>query len=543
MPELPKVRRGPRTAEALVLRREAHFGDRVVKCFAGRPRSLYALFAAAVASNPDGEALICGDQRLTWRDLHKHSERLAHSLARRGVSRSDRVAVLLGNRSEWIVTLFAVSRLDAIFVPLNIREQKRELTYVLKDCGAAVIIYEDELAPRVPVLSECETLLHRISIGEVAGSESFQSLLQEPDYALDPPGAQEEDVAAILYTSGTTGQPKGVMLCNLNIVHSAMHYASAMDLTQSERSLVVVPLGHVTGFIAHVAAITHCAGALILSARFKASEFIATALQEKITHTVMVPAMYKLCLLDPDLQRLRSSSWRIAAYGGAVMAPAAISELSQVLPSLSLMNLYGATETCSPATIMPAGLTAHHSASVGKPVLCGELRIMDEFGAELPAGHAGEIWIAGPMVAKGYWNNPSASKAAFTAGFWRSGDIGYMDPEGFVFLCDRKKDVINRGGYKIYPAEIENVLLEFPGMIECAVLAKPCAVLGERVHAVVSFESSAASEASLRDFCSERLADYKVPETFTFRDTPLPRNPSGKLLKRVLREELKSEPG
>lgn len=523
------------------VRWEAHFGDRVVKCFGQRPRTLYALLANAAASNPDGEALVSGGQRLTWRRLLEISERLASIFTRRGVKRGDRIAALLGNRSEWVIVLFAVARLDAIFVPLNIREQKRELTYVLNHCGAFLIVHEDDLAPRIPTLEECATLRHRISIGVVAGCECIETLLQEPQVALAAPTAQEDDVAAILYTSGTTGKPKGVILCHLNIVHSSMNFVFAMNLGPSDRSIVAVPLSHITGFVAQVTTLTYCAGTLVLLPEFKAGDFIATALREKMTHTFLVPAMYKLCLLDPTLSQLRSSPWRIAAYGGAVMPPASIADLNALLPSLHLMNCYGATETCSPATIMPIGTPARYSASVGKPVFCGEIRIMDEFGAELPPGQRGELWIAGPMVGKGYWNDPEATKAAFPGGFWRSGDIGSMDEERFIFLCDRKKDVINRGGYKIYPAEVENVLMEYPGVLECAVISKPCPVLGERVHAFVSITDQAASVAAIRDFCAQHLADYKVPESFTVRDTPLPRNPNGKLLKRALRNELAAE--
>ena len=519
-------------------RRELHFGERVVRCFIHRPRSLHDSLAEAVARNPDGEALVCDDERLTWRDLLKASARLAGGLSKCGIRPGDRVAVLLGNRSEWILTLFAVTRLGAIFVPLNIREQKPELEYALNDCGAVLIIHEAGLASRLPASNEVRALRHRISIGRTRGSETIDVLLDDRAIVHPPAPVGEEDTAVILYTSGTTGRPKGAMLCHMNIVHSALHYELTMNLSKRDRSIVAVPLSHVTGFVAHVASMVRCAGTLILMKEFKAPDFIALALRERITHTLLVPAMCNLCLLEPDFKRLRASSWRIVGYGGAAMPPATIVKMSKLLPKLTLMNCYGATETSSPATIMPKGMTSLHPESVGQPVACAELMVIDDQGSELPSGEVGEICIGGPMVVKGYWNNPTATSAAFTGAFWHSGDLGSIDADGFVYVSDRKKDLINRGGFKVYAAEVEHVLLNFPGVLECAVVSKPCPVLGERVHAFVTLQDRKTTIPLLHAFCAERLSDYKVPESFTLLDSPLPRTASGKVLKRALRDEL-----
>jgi long-chain acyl-CoA synthetase len=506
-------------------RYEAHFADRVVRCFAERPRSLYELFAAAVERNGEGEALVDGADRLTWKALQARVARVAQGLASRKIGKGDRVALLLGNRNEFVVTLFAAARLGAIAVPLNIREQKPELAYVLEHCGAQLVVHETELADRLPPSP------HRISVSE------FSSLLETAN--VQPVPVQEEDTAAILYTSGTTGRPKGAMLSHLGIVHSAMHYERGMGLTVADRSTAAVPLSHVTGLIALIATMTRCAGTLVLLPAFKAQDFLALAARERMTHTVLVPAMYNLCLLQPDFDRHDLSAWRIGGYGGAPMPLPTIARFAQKLPRLGLMNLYGATETTSPATMMPAHETARHSDSVGLAVPCGELRVMDDAGREVAPGEPGEIWIRGPMVVAGYWNDPAASAREFTGGFWHSGDLGAVDAQGFVYVFDRKKDMINRGGYKIYSAEVESVLLEHPGVAEAAVVALPCPVLGERVHAFITLRASlkVTSEA-LRAFCLERLADYKAPESFSLRSEPLPRNANGKVLKRSLREEL-----
>jgi long-chain acyl-CoA synthetase len=228
------------------------------------------------------------------------------------------------------------------------------------------------------------------------------------------------------------------------------------------------------------------------------------------------------------------SAWRIGAYGGASMPAATIAALAEKLPRLGLMNAYGATETTSPATIMPAEETARRRDSVGLPVPGAEIKVVDE-----------ELWIRGPMVVKGYWEDAEATAREITDGFWHSGDIGSIDAEGYVRVHDRKKDMINRGGYKVFSAEVESVLAEHPAVVESAVVGYACPVLGERVQAFVVTRDS-ISEKILRDFCAERLADYKVPEKFTFSEDPLPRNANGKVLKRELRgyaeQQQRSEP-
>ena len=504
---------------------EAHFGDRVVRCFAERPHSLHELFLQAIHRSGDAEALVCNDDRLTYRALEGRVGRVAQGFLERGIEPGDRVALLLGNRLEFVVALLAAARIGAIAVPLNVREQKPELAYVLDHCGPALLIHETDLEERLPPLEQ------RISIAD------FPSLYAQAS----APAVQvpEERTAAILYTSGTTGRPKGAMLSHLGIVHSAMHFERHMQLGPAERSIAAVPLSHVTGLVALIASMLRCAGTLVVLPEFKAPQFLAVAARERITHTVMVPAMYNLCLLQPDFGRHDLSAWRIGGYGGAPMPLPTIARLAESLPALCLMNAYGATETTSPATLMAAADTALHSDSVGRVVPCGEIAVMDDAGREVAPGETGELWIRGPMVVRGYWNDPAATAREFTAGFWHSGDIGSVDAQGFVRVLDRKKDMINRGGYKVYCAEVESTLLGYPGVVEAAVVAVPCSVLGERVHAFVTVKEQVKQEI-LQSYCAAHLSDYKVPETFTLRTDPLPRNANGKVLKRQLRELLMS---
>jgi long-chain acyl-CoA synthetase len=520
------------------IRHEAHYGDRVVACFAERPRSLYALLEQAVQRQPDGDALVCGEQRLTWRGLAQQCARLAGGLAARGVRHGDRVALLLGNRIEFVIALFAAARLGAISVPLSTREQTPGLAYMLSHCAAVALLHEAQLAAVLPAASEVPALRTRVVLGgSCEGSEPFEALLCD-GAAPDVAQVAEEETAAILYTSGTTGRPKGAMLTHLGIVHSSLHFQLAMGLGPADCSVAAVPLSHVTGLVALITTMVASAGKLVLMPSFKAAEFLPLASRERMTHALMVPAMYNLCLLQPDFDRHDLTRWRIGAYGGAPMPLATITSLAEKLPALTLMNCYGATETTSPATLMPPGQTAAHLDTVGAPLACAEIRVMDDDGREVAPGSIGEIWIKGPMVVRGYWENPQASADNFTGGFWHSGDIGSVDAQGYVRVVDRKKDMINRGGYKIYTIEVENALYAHPAVQECAVVGRPCPVLGERVHAFVALREAGVTPEDLAAFLRPLLSDYKVPEGYTLSTTPLPRNSNGKLLKRAMRDQL-----
>ena len=518
-------------------RLESHYGDRVVRCFAERARSLYQLLTTACNAAPGREALVCGAQRLTWAELQEQTVRLAAGMARHGIGAGDRVAMLIGNRTEFVSTLFAIARLGAISVPISIREQTPGLAYMINHCGAAMLLHEADVADRLPAAADIPSVRTRVSFGRCDGSLDYATLMTG-SAASAVAVVQEEDVAVIMYTSGTTGNPKGATLTHLGIAHSVLHYQIAMGLSQRDASIAAVPLSHVTGLVALVATMAQCAGKLVIMPAFKAAEFLLLAARERMTHSLMVPAMYKLCLLQDDFDRHDLSTWRVGAYGGAPMPVATIDTLAQKLPSLVLMNCYGSTETTSPSTLMPQGETAAHRDTVGRALACAEIAVFDDDGREVPYGSLGEIWIRGPMVVKDYWDNPAATAANFTGGFWHSGDIGSIDELGYVKVVDRKKDMINRGGYKIYTIEVENALYAHPSVLECAVVAKPCPVLGERVHAFVVLRDGGATAQDLTLHCAQRLSDYKVPESFTLSNTPLPRNANGKLVKRALRDQV-----
>ncbi|MBC6715911.1 acyl--CoA ligase [Aurantimonas sp. DM33-3] len=532
--------------EAPALRQELHFGDRTLSAFADRPGDLDAMLAAAAAANPHGDAVICGSVRISHAHLRVIADQVAALLAAEGMSRGDRVGLLVGNRWEFVAALVGAVRAGIVVVPLSTRASPPELAYILDDCGAALTICEAELADRLPEGARRLAMGAGPNATADARDPFAEILAADPQLpAADAPSVPlaEEDLAVILYTSGTTGNPKGAMLTHLNIVHSCLVYRHCMRLSATDRTIVAVPASHVTGLIANVFALLGVGGAVVMMHRFEADAFLALATAERMTFTMMVPAMYNLCLLRADFTRHDLSHWRVGSFGGAPMPVATIERVAQLLPNLDLVQAYGATETTSPATIMPAGRQIARPASVGAPVPGADIRIMDSEGHEVPRGQSGEVWIGGPMVVPGYWNLPEKTAESFVDGAWRSGDVGRLDEAGYLFIHDRLKDMINRGGYKVFSAEVENVLAFHPGVAEVAVVPYPDPVLGEKVQAFVHRRDADIDETVLAAFCRERLADYKVPDRFVFTADPLPRNANGKLMKAPLREQARTDAG
>lgn len=519
---------------------ETRYDGREVRCYAERPADLATLLRDLVARFPERDAVVAGDERLSFAELDGRVARIAGGLAGLGVGAGDRVALLLDNGWEFVASLLACNRLGAICVPIGIRQRQAELEFLLTDSGATVLIHEAALAENVPAADAVPDLRHRFSVGGPAeGARPFEELLSgDPRDA----GAEigEEDVAVILYTSGTTGRPKGAMLTHFGIVQSSLAFSRCLSFTEAERALAAIPLSHVSGLVGIFYSTLIAGGALVaMRSGYRVPELLETAARERITYTILVPALYTLAVMQPDLAVHDLSAWRIGCFGGAPMPEATIAKLDDLLPNLVLVNAYGATETTSPTTIMPPGLNTSHPDSVGQVVPCGRVEIRGADGSVLPSGETGELWISGPMVVPGYWNRPEANAEAFIDGAWRSGDIGTVDADGFVKVFDRLKDMINRAGYKVFSAEVENVLNHHPEIVEAAVVGRPDPVLGERVHAFIRpIEGSALDAEAVQAFCAERMSDYKVPETVTVTADPLPRNANGKLQKPALRAQL-----
>ena len=530
----------------VALRQERHFGDRLLRCYAERPRHLPQMLQAAHARAPQAAALVDGARRWNWTALRGDSARLAHALARLGVAAGDRVALLLGNRAEFVIATHAVLRLGAVLVPLSTREAAPGVAFALNQCRATALLADATLATLVPERLADGQALQRIWLGDDTqpgtppdGWLSWHDLMAiKDDSPFGDASPAEDEAAVILYTSGTTGRPKGAVLTHLNLLHSVLHYRHALGLKHDDRALLAVPASHVTGLVAIVLAMAGVGGTVVVLRAFKAADCLALIDREKVSYTLMVPAMYALCLLEPTLAAVDLSGWRLAGFGGAPMPPTTIEGLRQHCAGMRLFNAYGATETSSPATLTPPGAAPLDAVGVALP--CADVRVVDDDGHDLPAGQSGEIWIAGPMVVPRYWDNPQATSDGFVAGYWKSGDIGTLDADGYLRVHDRKKDMINRGGYKVFSVEVENCLLSHPAVQEAATVGVPCPVLGERIHAFVyapDIASKAQLQVELVARCRQQLADYKTPDAWTWLAEPLPRNPNGKVLKRALREQ------
>ncbi len=520
--------------------KEEHFG-RSLWVYEERPRNISEFINHNVKLFPEKEALVCNNTMLTYKEFQEKVNILSYQLSSSwGVKKGDRVAVLFDNSIEFCVSIFAICQLGAIAVTLNTRLKPAELEFMLIDSNAKILLMSSDYWNNIEKILDKLVAMEQVFIsGEIPLSDkvlSYEDLFGIRDYHVVKADIEEEDVAFIVYTSGTTGKPKGAMVTHLNVIHSCINYQRVMELSSNDRTLVAVPLFHITGMVAQLLLFVFIGGTITIMRDYKTQKFIQLMSQSRATHTIVVPTIYILMLMNEEIDDFDLSSWRVAAYGGAPISSETVSQLTSKFPNLQPFNCYGATETTSPSTISPPWGCLKKPSSVGLPVPVGEITICDEKGTELGANQVGEIWIKGPMVVPGYWNNPEANNKEFTRGFWHSGDMGQKDDEGFIYVMDRKKDLINRGGEKIFCVEVEDVISSHPKAMEVAVVGVPDKVFGEQVKAViVPKPGTEVTGEEIQEFASEKLAHYKVPKYVEFVDI-LPKNPGGKVLKQQLKE-------
>jgi len=523
-----------------------HFGDRVVRCFPDRPANLDAMLRQTVARYPDNEALVFEQRRLTYRELDALVDAVAVRFHAAGLQVGERIAVYMSNSIELIVAYFAALRAGLIAVPIGIRQQAPELEYALNNCSAAALIFDSDSAERLPLPEQIPSVRQLYCVGGAvthpkgARAEPFEPLMEKTDSVAPVLDIFEETTAFIMYTSGTTGRPKGAELCHLGVWHATRHDELCLEFNSATRAMLAIPGTHVSGLVAVIMSLAQAGGCLVVMRSFDTRGLLELMRAEKITATLFVPTIYTRILLEPDFDSFGlGSHWRSARYGGAPMPEATIAGLHKHLPKLRLHQGYGATESGAVSVLLPFDQTALRPFSVGTAEHCVDVFIADEQGRELPFGEIGEIWIGGASVVRGYWNMPEENARSFIGGYWRSGDVGTMDEQGYLQILDRRKDVIIRGGFKVYSVEVENVLAFVEGVVEAAVVPSPCPLLGERVHAFLY--GPGVTEAAVREFCATRLADYKIPDFITLSPEPLPRNLNGKLVKAPLRDIAKAE--
>ncbi len=499
--------------------------NRNLKCFKNRPLNIWKFIEESIITHSKKTCIIDENKNYSYSQILKLINSVETLFLKYNFKKKDRIGILFENDVNFVIVSLYCLRRGLILVPLNPRSSRFENNTILNDCNASAVIFHPSLSNKV---SNLETVKIKISFKlEDLNNYSTKDFSEKTNLI-------DTETAIILYTSGTTGKPKGAMLTHFNVIHSCLHYKNAFNLTSNDHSILVVPASHVTGIVAHFLLMIFVGGSLTLKKKFEVKDFLNSAEDQELTYLIMVPAMYNLCIERGEFNSSRLSKWRIGGFGGAPMPIGTLKKLKKDLPNLSLINIYGATETTSPTTIMPNEYSIDKLNSVGKCVPTGQIKITNEKHEELEPNQHGELWILGPMVIPGYWNNDIATKKEFTDnGFWKSGDIGFKDEEGYIYILDRKKDVINRAGYNVYSSEIENLLSLQNGVIEVAVIPHPDKVLGEKIHVVI-FKNDTLLVDHLKLICKTKLADYKQPDYWTVIKDYLPKNKNGKVMKKDL---------
>jgi long-chain acyl-CoA synthetase len=479
--------------------------------------------ASCVAS--EDTAIVCGSTRLTYAQLLQRARKLAGALRALGLQRGDRVAVVGHNCHRYLELYLAVPAAGLVLVPLNARHTEHELRYALADANARVLFTDDQRALLADAVE------HWYSMGD--GYE--QVLLDAPE--ADWAAVHSSDLAGLFYTGGTTGAAKGVMLTHGNLVANALHFMACWPFTQNTTWLVVAPMFHAAGTIG-VLATVWAGGRHVMLPAFDPAAVLDTIERERVTATLVVPTMMS-ALVAEQLARPRDvSSLAYLSHGSAPVAAEVLRRTCEAFPAASLLHIYGATETAPIVTLLPDEqdmIGTPRARSCGRPAVGVELQVIDGDGVPQPPMGIGEIRVRGHNVTAGYWGKPEETENALKDGWYATGDLGYLDEQGYLFLVDRAKDMIVTGGENVYSIEVEEALHRHVDVQEVAVFGIPHARWGEAVHAVV-VTSAPITEEALVAHCRAFIAGYKLPKSIELRRDPLPKSGAGKILKRELRE-------
>ena len=500
-------------------------------------------------------AVIFQDREIGYSELDERINRLANALRSRGVQHGTRVAFLGDNHPSFLETLFAAGTLGAVFVALNTRLAPPEIRFALQDSGSTVLVHTGALAELARRGSAETQVAVRLAVADGSGPEPVAGTGSEGtdgtggldvlDFDAVIAGASPErpdvpvaldDGAMILYTSGTTGQPKGALLTHANVTWNCFNVLVDYDVSSEDVALMISPLFHVASLDMGVLPVLLKGGTVVLETRFEPARTLAAVEQHKATYISGVPTTFQMLCEHPHWENADISSLSTLTCGGSAV-PLRVLEAYEAR-GLSFSNGYGMTETAPGATVLPASRSREKAGSAGLPHFFTDVRVVGPDGRELAAGEAGEVQISGPNVIRTYWNRPDAAAAAYADGIWfRSGDVGYFDDDGFLFISDRLKDMIISGGENIYPAEVEQIISELEGVGAVAVIGVPDPKWGEVPRAVISLRQGYALTAEeVQEHLFSRLARYKVPRTVVMVPD-FPRTASGKIRKAELRRQ------
>lgn len=526
------------------------------------PASLVHTLRRAAAETPERAFLAYFDGRLTYREVDELSDSVAGHLAARGLEPGDRVAILLQNSPHFVLALLGAWKAGAVVVPVNPMYKSGEVTHVLRDGDVAALICSDrawdsylrETAAGSPVrivLTGCELDFQTRNDARVL---SFERLARTPDAddladvaraghkAPDGRDPDPSDIALISYTSGTSGTPKGATNTHGNIMYNAERQRTGLELPEAPVYFALAPLFHITGMVCQLGACLTSAGTLVLAYRFEAGVVLDAFAEHGPHYTVGPSTAFMALAAHPAVTRDHFASFRMISSGGAPLPPALVEQFRAGFGPY-IRNGYGLTECTAPCASVPPGLEApvdpvSGTLAVGLPGPETVVRIVDDQGEEVPFGEQGEIVVRGPQVVPGYWRRPEATAETFPDGELRTGDIGFMDAQGWLYVVDRKKDMINASGFKVWPREVEDVLYTHPAVREAAVVGVPDGYRGETVKAYISLRPGAETDPdALAEYCRERLAAYKYPRQVEILPD-LPKTASGKILRRELRSRV-----
>lgn len=487
---------------------------------------------------PDAEALSFGARTFTYGELDRAVDQYAQALRGLGIVKGDRVALMSTNSDQFVLAFYAIQRLGAIVVPVNPASAPPEIDHIVADSGARILLAAPGLLGKLErdgedPLPAC--VEHVVALGESAGHVDLTAAAAAAADFVDDEDVLESDDALILYTSGTTGKPKGALFDHHRALCVALAMISTCGMKANDRFLHVAPLYHAAEMGIMLIPGTLIAAKHVILPAFDPAEVLDVMARERITMFFGVPTMFQLMMRVPGAAALDLSAWRTGLFGAAPMPTAAVELMVSTWPGVSFMQLCGQTEGG------PSGLYSTHEQVVARPdasgrqgVVLTEARVVDGEGNDVGPGGTGELLLRTESVMKGYWNNPSATAAAFHEGWLRTGDVTRIDEDGYYTLVDRMKDMIITGGRNVYSLEVENALAGHPDILDVAVVARPHADFGESIVAVlVLAEGAELTLADVREYCGSRIADFKIPHDIAF--APIPRNASGKVLKNQLR--------
>jgi acyl-CoA synthetase (AMP-forming)/AMP-acid ligase II len=487
---------------------------------------------------PDRPCLIWDGEVIRYAELDRRAGRVAAGLRDLGVGRGDVVAVLLYNCPEFIEVMFAIGRIGAVFMPVNWRLAGEEVAYIATHAGAKLLVSEPELAALAEAVRPRLPGIRFASVGEAPAGWTPFAVLRDAVHAPALEAVSGEDLHRLTYTSGTTARPKGVMITYANLYWKNIAHLVEFGLTGADRGLACGPLYHVGALDLTTTTLLYAGGTVEIHRKFEAGRVLDALEHHAISNVWLAPSMVNQLLAHPSLDDRDLSGVKLIINGGEKMPLPLIKRVLRAFPNAWFADAYGLTETVSGDTFLDKRKSVEKTGSVGKPCLHLEVAIWDDEDRPVPAGTLGEIVLRGPKVFKGYWKDPEATAAAFRGGWFHTGDIGFLDAEGFLYIVDRKKDMIISGGENIASPEVERVLYEHPAILEAAVVGRPDPRWGEVPVAFVVFREGLKADADeLQEFCRARLAKFKVPRDVVFVES-LPRNPSGKVLKRVLRDRV-----